>query len=418
MWVGPQIDHAWVELQRTAGGRSRALYAALAAWLDRQQYHQARRKPGWALFFQFLAGTTATFIFYLLGSCLWLALHWLQAPWPLLRAAGVALGLSSLWLAYPRLLAAPPAAVQIDADSFPVLHHLVTALAILTQTPTPSIVLTEQFGVAFGRIGWRRRPVLLLGHPLLLVLEPHEIVTVITHELTHNRDGAATRSLYLLLALNIAAQWQRRLAPYPPPAPVEQDGRQYWRTRAISSLSWVWRPAYWLTAGLYAALRFCMARDAQQAEYHVDELTTAVAGTVDMARLMQKFLYGYAPQVWSSYARAQPACKPTALACAVQRIPQASLARLWDEALRQPRSLTEWHPPLTYRLAVLGQRAPVRPKLQLSPAQIQALHRELQLWPVVISRRAVDWQHAATPPQPETMPDSEMGRRAKVMGTG
>lgn len=401
MRIGRHLDRVWIGLQRAAGGRGRAWYIRLATWLDRRQYERARHKPERAFLFQFLAGVTATLIFSLTGCCIWLAAHLLWSPWPSLQLAGLGLGVLSVWLAYPRLLSAPPQAVQVDATTLPTLHHVVATLAALLQVTPPVVVLTEQLGLAFGRIGWQRQPILLLGHPLLLILEPQEIVAVIAHELAHDRDGAATRSLFLLLALNSAGQWRRLLRPrlYQPAAASSRGQR--WRGQALRALSWLWRPGYWLTTGLYNALQFCMARDAQQAEYAVDRLAATVVGVVDMPGLMHKFLYGHAPQVRTAYIRARPACKATALACAVRRTPAPTVARLWAEVLAQPRALTEWHPPLTYRLAALEQLVPLRPKIQLSPAQVQALHHELQLWPILIDQRAAYWLNTASLPQTE-----------------
>ncbi|HEY7296021.1 MAG TPA: M48 family metalloprotease [Dehalococcoidia bacterium] len=55
------------------------------------------------------------------------------------------------------------------------------------------IAVTPASNAAFGRMGWRRRRVLLLGQPLPLTLDSQERVALLGHELGHGVNGDAVR---------------------------------------------------------------------------------------------------------------------------------------------------------------------------------------------------------------------------------
>ena len=273
----------------------------------------------------------------------------------------------------------PPEEVIADRDDFPAIDELVAELAFLLKVKKPTVVLTEHFDAAFGRIGFRRRPVLLLGHPLLSMLNKAELVTVIGHELGHSRDGAATRSLTIRMAHSAI----RRLVRITSFRNSADERKSLFLLPFLLPLL----PAHLLLRLIDWLFALCAARDAQRAEYVADKLSLSLAGPVDMQQLNNKFNAGLLRQVQNAYISAIPSHRYAVLRDCMQKVHSAEFVRLTQYLDQQPRSILSWHPSNTHRLAFLDAAAPAKPRYILRDHLYQNIQFELKRWPIIISER-------------------------------
>src|SRR5262249_8626043 len=136
-------------------------------------------------------------------------------------------------------------------------------------------------------VGVRRRRVLTLGLPLLLLLEPQQRVALVAHELAHARNGDSTRGLVVGSSVRALAEFYAALAPEP-----SRDGSIAWDDLGffdmiVNGILWlISRPAY----GLLLLQLHLLLRDSQRAEYLADALAARVAGTEATVGLHERLL--------------------------------------------------------------------------------------------------------------------------------
>ncbi len=298
----------------------------------------------------------------------------------LLKVLAVIISLVNIRCLIPGFIEFPPADVIADEEQFPHLNKIVEQVAEIRGVEKPTIVVTELFDAAFGRIGPARRSVLLLGHPLLSVLTPVELTAVIAHELGHARDGAITRSVYVRLPQTGIRAWLRILAP--------GGGWQKWEklTQRQRFLTITFAPINLPLTGMDLLFKILCARDAVRAEYEADRFSVKTAGKVDVLQLSRKFLLASIPEVRQAYAQSTPVNRYTALRHMFDRVslPQQRAGRMRS---RDGGGLFSWHPPSELRGLFATAVAPEKPAMHISAEQFSQIHTELRNWPVVIARR-------------------------------
>lgn len=134
-----------------------------------------------------------------------LYLLWLGRIYTVALCAGL-LGLGVSYFLWPwRKQEQPPEGHEPSA--FPELNKLLTTIAARIGAPVPEkIYLSEAYNASVQEMGWRRTPVLEIGLPLWEMLEEHEKIDLLAHELGHlaNADPLCTRWIHpaLLLLFN------------------------------------------------------------------------------------------------------------------------------------------------------------------------------------------------------------------------
>lgn len=313
-------------------------------------------------------------LFYALVAGAALAAGWLLM-WSAVpaRVAGVALITVLIWLLRPHSSGFPPPLVQADRETFPTLNLLVQQIADAIGVQPPAIVLSAKFDAAMGRIGWSAQPMLEVGHPLLAVLEPDEIVTLLAHELGHLQDPAWLygRGYRLARASNV------RLLRLTNPR-----GRHGWRP-----LAWPLLPLHLLAAALHKGFARVTAAALRACELRADRTAREIGGPIDVVALHDKFGYGLLPAVRAAYLNSAPAERTAALRAAVARCTPDALAAAAAHLHTCGTPELANHPPLAERLQNLAQPAAQPARVTIGPATFATLQYELTLWPVEFARR-------------------------------
>jgi len=234
-----------------------------------------------------LAVVCATLIHMLTVFCGLMGVLLIINNWP--NVFFIALGLLLLcitWLLLPRLSTFPK---HIAArQSLPTLYAVADEVASALHTARPyGIVITGKFNAAYGRAGWRRRPILYLGLPLLSILDDQEVVALLAHKLAHGVNGDVTRSFFVGSALNSLSRWHHILRPIRIGANDHYRYGRYGLAALISQfIMLLMAQVVWYIAWVLSHLVW---RDMQRAEYLADHLAAQIGGTAATLAVFEKF---------------------------------------------------------------------------------------------------------------------------------
>lgn len=305
-----------------------------------------------------------------------------------LVASGLLLLLTA-WVALPRFDTVPAKRILTDPNAFPMINRIVGRVANALDTEVPQVILTEQFTATYGRVGWRRQPVLGLGHPFLALLNAEETVSLLAHELSHSQDGALTRSLFVRTALQSMRRWQRLFTPTSWFGGSDGVGILH-KLRVVAT--WLLLPIALPFVAIESLIRICCYQDSQRAEYVADASSVQVAGTRHTLSLLRKSYYQHLAALRIGYQRAPSQHKFNQIHEELAAVPDREIDRIWRIAQRQPAQLTGTHPSLPKRIAFLQSLEPQRAVVTISASEFELLQRELAAWPCVIRKRELDWQ--------------------------
>ena len=292
----------------------------------------------------------------------------------------------------PRMPKMPRAIVP--RERYPTLYKLADDVArALGAPPVYGIVIDDQFNAAFGQAGWRRRPILRLGLPLLAVLGPEERVALVAHELAHGVNGDPRRGFFTGTAVTSLIEWYSLLRP-----------ERIWDFRnrhssagllvglggllgnalslALSSVAWV---------GAYA-LSHLLWYDSQRAEYLADHLAAGVGGTRAMLSALDKL---HLSRTFSHAVRTTSLGQGSGdifheLAQLVAELPERELERIRRVELLEMSRLDVTHPPTAYRVEFLKAHYLAAPKVALSRLDMERIDAELAPLKPGLQARLID----------------------------
>jgi len=157
----------------------------------------------------------------------------------------------------PRVTKLPRRAQMLQPARYPRTYSLVARVAESMHAPAPRCIAVEPaLNAGVARIGVTRRRYLMLGLPLLYVLDPQERVAVIAHELGHEVNGDPLRGLLPQSALQTLGAW---FSLFEPPLPLRVPRGVVWATsQTLLNLMWA---------------------NSQRAEYLADAWSRRAAGT-------------------------------------------------------------------------------------------------------------------------------------------
>ena len=247
----------------------------------------------------------------------------------------------------------------------------------LDRDPPDEIRISADWNAFWAVVGARRRRVLVLGLPLLAALEPQERVALIAHEIGHDRNGDARRSLIV----GSAVTGLDRLSDLLRPAP--QYDSDYLSTAHFGPIGWVSGGLMWLVSRPVDAVLWLEARlllrDMQRAEYLADARAAQVAGTEAAIALEERLL------LWSAFELVvQQAVHDNAsdvlnrLRLSLQLVPDRERERRRRVARLEEARLEDTHPPSGLRIELLEGRAAVPPRVVLNSAQSRRIDTELE----------------------------------------
>ena len=359
------------------------LYHWLSRGFDSRLHKQMVTHTKTGISFASIVAVCLSTIFYcviifltIYAIILGLSLVW----WKLLLAFAIVLFL--YWSIHPRFEVSPPTEVLTLPDKFPVLNEIIGRISAQLKIATPKILLTEQFTATFASLGWPRQSLLILGHPWLTLLSPHELVTLISHELAHNIDGNISRSLYVRIAETAVMRWVSFFNPMRWFFSFSLGERKI--PIPILPLNIAFFVIFLPLLLLKMIFLVCSRRNMQRAEYVADRFSAEISGNHESLSLLHKSLYRYLDPLIIPYRRSPYDKKYQLLLNRIKVIPPREIERLWRLAQLDQPVLHDTHPPLWQRAAFLDSLPRTTPKVGITPEEFEALHKELQYWPTFV----------------------------------
>jgi Zn-dependent protease with chaperone function len=288
----------------------------------------------------------------------------------------------------PRVPPMPEGDVLAPAAA-PALHALARAVTAALDRPAPTAIVADtRWNASWTVVGWRRRRVLVVGLPLLAALGPQERVAVLAHEVGHDRNGDATRGLFVgsaVVGLDALSDLLR-----PPSRPMDFGALE----SLTSALTWLLtRPVdaiLWLEARL-------LLRDMQRAEYLADAAAAKVAGSAATIALHERLLlrptFQHAIQRAALENDARGALDR--VRAALDAVPPRERERRRRVARLEHARLEDTHPPTGMRIALLEERSPLPPAVVLSRFDSERIDAEVAPLEAAAGRALVDRYRAA-----------------------
>jgi Zn-dependent protease with chaperone function len=227
-------------------------------------------KPQWA-FEKILAFILAGSVYALILACsafgLWLIVQVFTGAlyFPVLVPAVLLLGLGALGIMPP----SPLERSVLPRAQYPALYAVLERVTKAAGgRHVPDLVVDSTFNATMGRYGWSQRPVMTLGLPLWVALEPQERVALLGREIGHSVNGDNLRYWFFWGAVSALEKWQTVLRPqylFPSEYGIYALFRLpfYPVLLALSGFAYLWLRAL-------ATLSF---RDSQRAEYLADAVS-------------------------------------------------------------------------------------------------------------------------------------------------
>ncbi|WP_157592354.1 M48 family metalloprotease [Solirubrobacter soli] len=372
---------------RFAAHLGRSSGERMAARLRDAQELRAGRTPAKVLAYAVAAGVHVFTLALFVGG---IAAVVTEFPEPFSILFGLAM-VCAAGLMRPRVPGMPDGEL-LDPAAAPTLHALAGKVASALDRPPPSAIVADaRWNASLAVVGWRRRRVLVVGVPLLAALGPDERVAMLAHEVGHDRNGDATRGLFVGSAVDGLDALAAALRPPRRAAAFEELGAVEWLAGA---LTWVLtRPVdavLWLEARL-------LLRDMQRAEYLADAAAARVGGSAAAIALHERVLLHPTFQHAVQQAAIENDARGTLsrVRAALDAVPARERDRRRRVARLKHARLEDSHPPTGMRIALLEDRAPHPPMVTLTLFESERIDAELAPLEAAIGRALVDRYRAA-----------------------
>jgi Zn-dependent protease with chaperone function len=333
-------------------------------------------KPQWTaekVFTFILAGLVYGLILTCFVTGLWLIVQVFMGAlyFPVLVPAVLLLGLGALGVMPPQ----PLERSVLARTQYPALYAV---LERVTKTAggqhVPALVVDSTFNATMGRYGWSQRPVMTLGLPLWVALEPQERVALLGHEIGHSVNGDNLRSWFFWGAVSALEKWQTVLRPqylFQSENPLYAVLRLpfYPVLMGLSGIAYVWLRAL-------ATLSF---RDSQRAEYLADAVSAQCAGTDAALNLQWKVLLSRTADETAQRTTLERTENFFSLFKEQRaKVPTRELMRLQRIAGLIGTRLDHTHPQNAFRQQFLKQHFVTVPGVKLEGEEARALSLEME----------------------------------------
>jgi heat shock protein HtpX len=297
---------------------------------------------------------------------------------PSARLLAILLGMAILVLVSLLYLAqdhsVKPASIR--KEEIPELYRTANRITSLLSTrPVAEIQFDAHFNANFMTNIWQRRQILLLGLPLLAILEGQELAALLSHELAHEVAGDTSRSPFVVSARDTLqlwftffydrSRWQPRRAP---------TGLILLLFNVISL------PAaglLWLVISLMDSLLWI---EKQRAQYLADQLAARVSGSEAQLALLDKGLLekSFNRTLVFAFLGQRLGMLLDDFKSRVENLPARELARLRREEELTWTPAPNSGPPVFYRRDVLSKHPFPNAQLVLSATESERIHFELR----------------------------------------
>ncbi len=354
-----------------------------------------------------LAVTVLAVMVHLIGVLtLVLPVLWLLAGGPAVPAGfAILVGALTFVTVRPRLPRKLKPDFGFGREEAPHLYAVLDRCAAELGCQVPErVALDAEFNASTGRAGLARRSFLIIGAPLWAVLTGPERVALLGHELGHQVNGDATRSLPAVTALRSLTEWLR--LTHPKQSAGERATARKMRSRSAGTgigallvplvTAVMFLPFFLIALGCQAGLNRLRLLCGQRAEYLADELGARLAGTNAVLGVVSKFGFGPSLRVFVGARKAKKAIEKPDLTTFwadfrgyVESMPDTEVQRrLVVDRLRNTRT-DRSHPADHLRIALLRERAQQPGTLSVSAEEWAAVDAELAGRMTAAARKAL-----------------------------
>lgn len=303
----------------------------------------------------------------LVGAVALVALTWVN----LFAIAGGLFLAACAWLLRPRLFSIPAAQV-LAPERHPNLERVVGELAKQVSAPRPAVLAaSSDFNACVGAIGHSRKRGLVLGLPLMAVLESQEWIALLGHELGHLAHGDAARAQLTSTAIQTVNGWCEVLTPT---SFWEQEEGPGGALAAIGIYVLSFLPRTLLKTMVHLSWS-----DSQLAEYHADRMAASVAGSAGARLLIDKLmLSGTCLHALHRVVHGKTSNTVLAeMASRARSLPPRERERLHRIASLETPVLDATHPPEGLRLRMLAETTQLPGTYMLSKEDRESIEAEL-----------------------------------------
>lgn len=316
----------------------------------------------------------------------------LLAGWPSIISIIISVFLMLLaWGARPRFPKEPKNLVP--RGQCPRLYELLDQITDeLGGKQIHGLVVEPQFNATFFNAGWRRKPIISLGLPLLSILGHQEKVALLAHELAHEVNGDPLRRWLIGSAVNTIAFWSTVILP-----------NEIWRSQVGSLLdllvSVLMIPANIALLGLSKLLEllaygllFLVFRESQRAEYTADYLASTISGTKAAVNALSKLLLSQCITV-PIQRHALTGSKESIFEKIneyLATVPERELERIKRVNTLEGARIDVTHPPTVHRIEYLSKHEIRDPKIVLSESNAENIQLELQYFEAQVQKKLTD----------------------------
>ncbi|MGW6282163.1 M48 family metalloprotease [Kribbella sp. NPDC055071] len=290
----------------------------------------------------------------------------------------VVLALAVAFLLRPRLLSLPSRSELVPRANAPALYAVLDQLADAVGTRRVTVAVDTHANLWYGQIGWRFRPVVGIGLPLWVGLQPQERVAILAHELGHGRHGDLLSGWLIGNAQGVLAELRHTFRP----GHLERIRRAAgWRDGSGAGLfGRIFNATIGAMAGITGWVLDRLAlRSSQRNEYLADRAAGEIAGSEAMAQALERTLL--ADTSYDAMLRALrfPAgIEPLdAVRRTVTEVPKREIdRRLRASRIRETRT-DATHPPTYLRAKLIRTRPSTAARVVLGTNESRNIDQEL-----------------------------------------
>jgi Zn-dependent protease with chaperone function len=369
-------ENRWTSMQRRLGQRlSQQLFDEIAKHsinLD----EPPRARKSWGLWLAYVL-TTLVYLTSIAFGVVGIAL--LVTP-----GLGIALklfgGFFLLICALSRPRFSKPPTRLISRTDYPMLFKTSDRIAQALRTkPIAGVGISAEFNANYRNAGWKGKPYVEVGAPLLAILSVDELIAMLSHELSHGANGDPLRGRFLYGALEALVGWASAI--HPTSIMSLGDGMPYGAIVSVVCIPLTITALalsefiLFIARGLY----LLVLRQSQRAEYLADLLAARVAGTQEMVQLLDKlYLFDVVDTAIQRHALTQPDDPiGNKLLEAVAAIPEVKREKHRDESRASSWQVDSTHPPTALRIDMLRTHSRSTPQTVLSSQEKEILASEI-----------------------------------------
>lgn len=266
--------------------------------------------------------------------------------------------------------------LPISRNDYPVLYNFIDRISQAFGSSAPEEVACDiSFNACVYMKGWKQNKKLILGIPLVSVLDPGEFVALLGHELAHIKHNDPSRRFLIIFALQFLETLYNIVHPYNPPM---TSGNGSLRIFIIHILTFPISAILWIMGYLIANLLWY---DKQKCEYLADCCSAQVAGKESSLALVRKthLVEIFQTNIKNAYIDKNQKSKNFFhdVKILFDQVPERELERIRRIEEKIGHGIESSHPGFVFRSKVLQIQDSNRENIIFSSSEMEELWQEL-----------------------------------------